>query len=336
MLGPWQDRIEQLLGVRRTSGDRSIAAQDALYRRGVTPLRGGQSSHNRPDHAIDLPPVMSAAAANRLAREAGIPASFILETGRGRNQGTGRHLHGTRTSGIRRQIANLPNLERARNFNVDIPEETGMGYGTELTKLAAPTPGEGPSKPIAASDAPQPEPRRRRRGVLGFLESVINPDPASWWAGALRDGIWEAGSSQENYIAQRDQAKQRARMGDLEYQQADIALRNLMENGTTRVAGNNIIRERPGAEPEVITPPTEVERLIELWRGTQDPQERELIERAMRGFQYSPEYLAEQARQRAAVAEATARARAANPPPARPSTRAQTYNPPSGFVIRGQ
>lgn len=92
MFGPWQDRIEQLFGVRRTSGDRTATEQQSLVDRGVTHASAHGGPHTIPDNAIDLPVRMGTAVAQARLDAAGVPGHALYEAG-GPNQGTGPHLH---------------------------------------------------------------------------------------------------------------------------------------------------------------------------------------------------------------------------------------------------
>jgi len=55
MVGPWQDSVERILGRRGTDKDRPASRQADYHRRGLTPNPPGSSSHEVPDHGIDLP-----------------------------------------------------------------------------------------------------------------------------------------------------------------------------------------------------------------------------------------------------------------------------------------
>lgn len=85
--------VQQRYSGRPTSGYRSQAEQDALVRRGVT--RATRSSHtyaNGQDFVPDVPQ----SEWPRIKAELEATGRFrrvIIETGRGRNQGTGAHIH---------------------------------------------------------------------------------------------------------------------------------------------------------------------------------------------------------------------------------------------------
>jgi hypothetical protein len=68
----------------------------------------------------------------------------------------------------------------------------------EAPKTAVPIPGDaGPSANVVAAS---PVASKKRGGILGALESIFMPDPSSRWAGALRDGLFNAKESQRNYL----------------------------------------------------------------------------------------------------------------------------------------
>lgn len=102
--------IDAFGGVTPTSTYRSKEEQDELFRRGKTRLKGGESAHNIPDHAADLPTSVApnSKTAQEILRQAGVTdAEVIYESGQGRNQGTGPHYHVEQTNG-RTQVATQP------------------------------------------------------------------------------------------------------------------------------------------------------------------------------------------------------------------------------------
>lgn len=194
--------------------------------------------------------------------------------------------------------------------------EVVVRQGTEPVKFAAPDDSAAPSKPVAGADEPA---IRHRRGILGALQSIFMPDPGSLWAGALRNGIFNARESQQTYRDTQAQRRQQMQGRDIELQTSGLDLKNRLVNGTYQIAGNNIVHTPPsGGRPEIIAPPqqpTEVERLIQAWQAAPPGSPiRALLERAIRGYQYSPEYIAEDTRRREATARA--RPRATPRPPA--------------------
>lgn len=216
-------------------------------------------------------------------------------------------------------------LPMSEGLDPSTGEET-VQQTPEPPRLAAPTSDAGPSVPIAASKEPA---IRRRRGILGTLQDIFMPDPGSLWAGALRGGIWNARESQQAYRQGQDTARTQSEMSEIERQQAHIRLKQLLTQGEYQIAGNNVVHRRPDGTVEMLPAPTtpgETERLIDRWRRTEDPAERELLERAIRGYQYTPEVITRQAEGRERVARARPRA---------PTAREQSqYDPPSGFVRR--
>lgn len=93
------DSIEASTGGRVTSSFRSPEEQERLFQAGKTPLRGGQSAHNRGDkenpHAVDLVNFKGTKEQlkAKLAAQGHPNAHVIWETGKGKNQGTGAHWH---------------------------------------------------------------------------------------------------------------------------------------------------------------------------------------------------------------------------------------------------
>lgn len=84
---------------RISSGYRSPQKQQSLYDQGKTPLKGGESSHNKGDaenpQAVDIVDWKgSKADLQQRLTSAGLPVrNIIQETGKGKNQGTGAHFH---------------------------------------------------------------------------------------------------------------------------------------------------------------------------------------------------------------------------------------------------
>lgn len=97
MMGPWQDRLQELLGYVARPGqkDRSNREQQALHRSGATPARGGTSAHNIPDHALDISmrTGLSASEVNRRMQQAGIEGHATFERGPRFGEGTAPHIH---------------------------------------------------------------------------------------------------------------------------------------------------------------------------------------------------------------------------------------------------
>lgn len=178
-----------------------------------------------------------------------------------------------------------------------------------------PVPVPGDPGPSASAPTTAPIQSRKRGGILGALESVFMPDPDSRWAGALRDGLWNAKESQANYRASA--AKQTA-----DTAMAQAKLKNLLTKGEYQIAGNNVIHYPPdGGPPQVITPPAtpgEKERLIDAWRTETDPKVKDLMERMLLGANADDVLAAKRgasesaARIRAGATTGAARIRAAN------------------------
>lgn len=213
----------------------------------------------------------------------------------------------------------------------------------EPNRVSAPvTPDAGPSLPVPASAAPRMT--KRRGGVLGALESIFMPEPGSLWASALRNGIWDAKAGRQAY--QQDQAKTALSMDTQRAQNAKTLAdaRTAEMRSRYGIAGNNVVDYGDGTAPPTIiqapTTPTENERLIDKWRSTPPGPERDLIERAIRGYQYTPPVINAQAdaRTRTGVTVAAARgaeARRTKATPGASSSRssAKASKPPAGFIL---
>jgi hypothetical protein len=81
--------------------------------------------------------------------------------------------------------------------------------------------------------AASPVASKKRGGILGALESVFMPDPSSRWAGALRDGLFNAKESQQNY-------KKAKLVRCLILELANQKLKQLQQHGEYQVVGNNV------------------------------------------------------------------------------------------------
>lgn len=155
--------------------------------------------------------------------------------------------------------------------------------------------------PVASQPAPHTEgvPSRKRGGILGALRSVLMPDPSSFMYAALNNpnGIWGAAGAQEAY--RQNQTQQQ-----LANETAQLKLEQMRTKGEYQVVGNNVFHIKPDGTTEMIgapTQPSETQRLIEQWRLTPAGPEKDLIERAIRGYQYTPEVINQQASARQRV-----------------------------------
>lgn len=194
-----------------------------------------------------------------------------------------------------------------------------------------PVPVPGDPGPSASAPAAAALPSKKRGGILGALESVFMPDPDSLWAGALRDGVFNAKESQAVYRASA--AKQAA---DTAMTQAK--LKNLLTKGEYQIAGNNVIHFPPdGGDPVVITPPatpSEHERLIEAWRRETNPEVKELMQRLLLGANADPVLRSKEdiARTRAGATTRAAQIRANAP--SKSSVKGLPPLPPGFSVVK--
>jgi hypothetical protein len=130
----------------------------------------------------------------------------------------------------------------------------------EAPKTAVPIPGDaGPSANIAAAS---PVASKKRGGILGALESIFMPDPTSRWAGALRDGLFNAKESQRNYL--EDQLNKQ-----LDLQLANEKIKQLQTKGEyVPLGGTAAIHVGPNGEREIIQAPQQLSdkaRLLQEW-----------------------------------------------------------------------
>src|SRR5260370_18446341 len=126
-------------------------------------------------------------------------------------------------------------------------------------KAPAPIPGSlGPSVNVPVTS---PVANQKRGGILGALESVFMPDPSSRWAGALRDGIFNAKESQQNYA--ENEAKKM-----LDLQTANQKLKAVQQHGEYQVVGNNVFHAKPDGTTEMISGTSATDdktKLADVW-----------------------------------------------------------------------
>jgi hypothetical protein len=152
---------------------------------------------------------------------------------------------------------------------------------------------------------------------------IFMPKPDSLWAGALGPGgIANARLNQQNYLqGQQDR--------DLNIEAANQEL----DSGTIKSLGGTtyVVTPRGGGAPEITqTPPvkSETERLIAQWQTLPEGPLRDLVERAIKGAQYSPDVIQAQGDARTGTAVARADAVGRNRPP----PVAKQLALPKGFV----
>lgn len=204
----------------------------------------------------------------------------------------------------------------------------------ERPAMPAPLPGPAPSVNVAAAS---PAASHKRGGILGALESVFMPDPSSRWAGALRDGMFNAKESQQNYIE-----SQAAKM--LQLQEANAKLHQLMQNGEYRVVGNNVFHiPADGSKPEMLSGPSSADdktKLIDVWNARRQANPNDptlpLLEGVIFGNNYgnTPEGTAATNTSREAAARARANATLGAARIRGPSANAgQSFVAPPGWKV---
>lgn len=217
------------------------------------------------------------------------------------------------------------------------PEVIEPDMMPEPHSVSAPvTSPDGPSTAVAASEAPrlsapveEPGMGKGRHGILGTIADVFAPRPGTFWHSALNNGLVNALQGQQEYRqGQRAQATTQAT--------ADAKLRSLLANGEYTVVGNNVLhRPADGSTPSFVKVPQnegETERLIDKWNQAKEAGDLGLAgmyERAIKGYQYSPEVITRQGEARTrTVVEGKKAQRFA--PRAAPANK-----PPAGFVLDG-
>ncbi len=145
----------------------------------------------------------------------------------------------------------------------------------EAPKMPIPIPGSpAPSSTMAAAS---PLATHKRGGILGALESVFMPDPGSRWAGALRDGMFNAKESQQNYV--EGEAKKA-----LDLTTANYKLQQLKTKGEYQIVGNNVFHVKPDGSTEMISAPQSKGQLMSLyekWHDAPPGPDKELLHRML-------------------------------------------------------
>jgi hypothetical protein len=147
----------------------------------------------------------------------------------------------------------------------------------ERPKMPIPIPNDPGMSANAAAASPVAS--KKRGGILGALESVFMPDPGSRWAGALRDGLFNAKESQRNYL--EDQISKQ-----LNLQTANAKLKQLMSGGEYRIVGNNVLHIKNDGGYELISPPQnegDKIKLYERWVAEPPGPGKDILERMLLG-----------------------------------------------------
>lgn len=209
-----------------------------------------------------------------------------------------------------------PDMQNTPTFNAMVADFNAQHPATppataqtpEPQQVTAPLPDAGPSAPVPASAAPT-----HHGGILGALKSVFMPQADSLWAGALRDGIWNAHASQDAYRQNQGMAAIKGQQALVDLQTArDKALKGDVITTPT----GSITRIKPdGTLEKLYEPPQkqgETLDLIDKWHAARDAGDATtmaLLERAIKGFQYTPGVIADQGAARTATGVAIQRAR---------------------------
>lgn len=161
----------------------------------------------------------------------------------------------------------------------------------EPPAVTAPMQGAGPSIPVAPSMVPQGQ-EPQHGGILGALGRIFTPDAGSFWDSAWKNGLMGARSGQQEYATAQRQTDQK--LTTEAQKSADEHAKAMREANAPHVAGNNVLIPdgKGGWTWSQPTPqPDATERLIDRWHKTPPGPERDIIERAIRGAQYSPEVI---------------------------------------------
>lgn len=208
---------------------------------------------------------------------------------------------------------------------IEIPDSYNPRYGTNMggdvngpmvytNQTTEPVPQDSspaPSQPAS----PTMEAPRKKRGLLNsighILGDVFMPNPDSLYAGALRDGIWNARESRENYRYASNAKELEARTNAYKFQQ-------LTQNGEYKVVGNNVFHIKPDGTYDVISAPTtsDKERMFQQWQAMPEGPDKEMLSRVLLGANSDTAFGSREtiARIRANATTRAAGIRAANKP----------------------
>lgn len=184
----------------------------------------------------------------------------------------------------------------------------------------APAPAPTPAGPPAAPA------ERPHMGVLGAIGHVLAPEAGSFWQSALANGLPNARAGQVAYQAglqktADDHAKEQeaTALAIANRKKAEAAV---WKEGFVTTPTGSVLGPGPGGTPTPIyeppIKPTETERLIEVWNKLPKGPYKDLVERAIKGAQYSPDYVERDTRRKIAVTKSrpvSGRARAIPKPP---------------------
>lgn len=155
-------------------------------------------------------------------------------------------------------------------------------------------------------------------GILGTIGHILAPEPGSFWQSALTNGLVNARAGQVAYLSNlQKSADDRAKEQEatkLAVAQRKTAEAKLPTAGDITTPTGSVLR--PDASGNLTTAyeppvkPSETERLIDMWHKLPPGPYRDLVERAIKGAQYTPEYINAITAQKIAAAKARPRAAA--------------------------
>lgn len=201
-------------------------------------------------------------------------------------------------------------------------------------------------KPIAAPGVPAPEAVTTapaagtpptKPGLLSTIGSVLAPEAGSFWSEANQHGIFGAKEGMQDYADGQADIAEKRRSTATAQATAETTAAQAQEDATfdDTAAGGVVWRRDPktGAYSAVTTPvqqpvqASENERLIEMWKNTPPGGLRDLIERAIRGAQYDPDYVEADTSRKLKIKRATP----GKAPSSGGSRKAAAPAPPAGF-----
>jgi hypothetical protein len=170
-----------------------------------------------------------------------------------------------------------------------LPTYTGPDQTPEPNAVTAPSPADpGPATPVTASNAPA-----KRKGLGGFISDLggaigglIAPEPGSFMDSAYQNTIYGAKRGMRDYARTEATA-------NLAAEEAALKLKNLRTSGEFKIVGNNIFHLKPDGSTEFIAAPvnSDTRYLLHEWDTTTDPRRKQVIEQALKGYQYGDRYL---------------------------------------------
>lgn len=188
---------------------------------------------------------------------------------------------------------------------------TGAPPQAVLAAVAAQGAAPAPQRMDPATNAPLPTAvvaptQAQNPSIMGAIGRILAPEAGSFWHSAWNNGLANAHEGQDAY-PQQQATRQALQAATVQEAQRKAARKY-------DVVGNAVVTQGADGQPEFTTAPTEQERIIERWASMDDKNPlKKMLERSIKGFQYSQDYLDDKAEAGVTQAEGAAKAKARYP-----------------------